>query len=1032
MGEEPRENESTTSSEFKGSWWEKIMSIRLMVVLLCLWSVACAGGAASAVIITSYESALDKTQSTSEKSTNACFGNAKTSLRAVTNDLLALNSASVVDSVTQITNAARSALNIISKSYLYTDPSADKSTWDYLHKQRKPLLFAMDSMKLFGITGGGISLHDPARGNKMQRSIRIAESGPTTFSLINDGLSGENSSIARGGPTIPNDGDISVTVAQIDLSAIYGSFEIVNDGMTVAGGPPIFRHIIIQRGYTGIVMIRQIEDPISKYQISMAITLSLDSMSGVLNRLAESSMEETGALIYLYTVVASSPFYKSIKEKGLENRYPNERFMEDGTLTSVSNGSSAILDEDTREYKLLQDTEATDITISAIAEGIRSINGDYGTIHNSTNETIVLANEVGFVVDVGSFKVSEGLDWWLISAINVEFVVGDTERAHDATVQQDSKIRSDVDSDLEEDRKLMIIILVAVTVVLVLLSTVSVHVMLRPLETLKTEMTSVSDMQLEESHLRPTIFFELGVMQQSFEKMVRNLKEYKAYVPTAVLEGSNIISVPPPSGTIAIVFTDIVSSTSLWARAPSAMNDALEMHNECIRTLMHKYNGYEVKTIGDSFMVSFGELQDAVIFCLKTQEELVKQKWPTELDLPPQYSKQTDALPQWSGLRLRMGCQFGEAGIEENPLTGRIDYRGSTVNMAARLEAKALPGTLCVSKEIYRQITKGKLSEIGNPVVQDFGSHELRGIGNRELVVICPTGLSSRLNSKAAYEIAMHEFQLDETTSAGGSVTSATLSTASTVRLSVRSKRTGLTLALGQLTIAVCRLNDFQNTRVFDNFNLMLKAAIEAASQTDGVLGNVTGKTLTVVWNGSKQCKLHTTSALRFASQLQCRISSISRIGIGTGSLLYGNVGTNTQRFATAFGRPLEAAEAAADMAQSLGTFAVIADCNDGKLASNPAIVPFLRLADVWMDSEFHRCISIFEILCCSLIKQLEDGWGVVTDGSTTGTDAHNKIFRDVLSGKVDEISKMEMAAAMSGTDPVLPVCKYDTPPYFV
>ena len=58
-----------------------------------------------------------------------------------------------------------------------------------------------------------------------------------------------------------------------------------------------------------------------------------------------------------------------------------------------------------------------------------------------------------------------------------------------------------------------------------------------------------------------------------------------------------------PSAKVAVLFTDIQSSTTLWATVPQEMGEALDMHHREIRQLIKKYKCYEVKTIGDSFMV---------------------------------------------------------------------------------------------------------------------------------------------------------------------------------------------------------------------------------------------------------------------------------------------------------------------------------------------------------------------------------------------------------------------------------------------
>ena len=61
----------------------------------------------------------------------------------------------------------------------------------------------------------------------------------------------------------------------------------------------------------------------------------------------------------------------------------------------------------------------------------------------------------------------------------------------------------------------------------------------------------------------------------------------------------------PKGSPFAILFTDIEASTSLWETQPVAMEKAVDEHHKLMRDLIHDHNGYEVKTIGDSFMVVF-------------------------------------------------------------------------------------------------------------------------------------------------------------------------------------------------------------------------------------------------------------------------------------------------------------------------------------------------------------------------------------------------------------------------------------------
>jgi len=81
----------------------------------------------------------------------------------------------------------------------------------------------------------------------------------------------------------------------------------------------------------------------------------------------------------------------------------------------------------------------------------------------------------------------------------------------------------------------------------------------------------------------------------------------------------------------AMVFTDIQASTTLWARSPQQMVAALDTHHELIRGVLPATRGYEVKTIGDSFMVAFADPKNAVDFALAVQAVLFDHEWGTEV-----------------------------------------------------------------------------------------------------------------------------------------------------------------------------------------------------------------------------------------------------------------------------------------------------------------------------------------------------------------------------------------------------------------
>ena len=182
----------------------------------------------------------------------------------------------------------------------------------------------------------------------------------------------------------------------------------------------------------------------------------------------------------------------------------------------------------------------------------------------------------------------------------------------------------------------------------------------------------------------------------------------------------------------------------------------------------------------------------------------------------------------------------------------------------------------------------------------------------------------------------------------------------------------------------------------------MVRAAHEAAQSTDGVIGNVTGCTLTVVWNASKRCLMHTTAALTFVSEMK-KLQGIIQVGLATGTMLHGNVGTRTSRFATAFGAPLEAAEAMTDHAHRLGVYCLHADCtSDKRLQADQTLRSCLRLVDAWCDLDRDKAlISVFEVSLSALETSL-DAWTMNT-GPTKDqgkVEHHTALVQAALKGR--------------------------------
>ena len=171
-------------------------------------------------------------------------------------------------------------------------------------------------------------------------------------------------------------------------------------------------------------------------------------------------------------------------------------------------------------------------------------------------------------------------------------------------------------------------------------------------------------------------------------------------------QGSQSMKHAPKSSPFALLFTDIEGSTGLWEGQPAMMETAVDQHHRLMRDLIQEHNGYEVKTIGDSFMIAFKSLADAVTFALRTQleflrasvEGLVVDGTTTEASGPGN-------LWNNAALRVRIGLNWcTDATPKFDNVYKRYDFYGNDVNTCARVQDAACGGQILVSESTLQAI----------------------------------------------------------------------------------------------------------------------------------------------------------------------------------------------------------------------------------------------------------------------------------------------------------------------------------------
>jgi len=144
----------------------------------------------------------------------------------------------------------------------------------------------------------------------------------------------------------------------------------------------------------------------------------------------------------------------------------------------------------------------------------------------------------------------------------------------------------------------------------------------------------------------------------------------------------------------AIMFTDIVDYTAQMSKDEDKAFALIKKKRDLLLPLLEKHEGKLIKEIGDGTMTRYFKADHAI-------------------DCATSFQGQTD-----KDLNIRAGIHMGEVIIDKE------DVFGDVVNIAARLESFAIPGSVFVSKETIDKL------EISDKVeLVSLGLQSLKGVG---------------------------------------------------------------------------------------------------------------------------------------------------------------------------------------------------------------------------------------------------------------------------------------------------------------
>ena len=166
----------------------------------------------------------------------------------------------------------------------------------------------------------------------------------------------------------------------------------------------------------------------------------------------------------------------------------------------------------------------------------------------------------------------------------------------------------------------------------------------------------------------------------------------------------------------AIMFTDMVGFTSLAQENEGLAMRLLDEQRKVVRPIITKHSGWEVKTIGDAFLVEFASSLEAVT-CAGEIQSALKNATPGD---------------SRTKIALRIGIHLGDV----IHLAG--DVAGDAVNVASRIEPLAPPGGICVSAQVRDSVlnkTPYAFNSLGTPKLKNVTApievYQIAGFGAR-------------------------------------------------------------------------------------------------------------------------------------------------------------------------------------------------------------------------------------------------------------------------------------------------------------
>lgn len=150
----------------------------------------------------------------------------------------------------------------------------------------------------------------------------------------------------------------------------------------------------------------------------------------------------------------------------------------------------------------------------------------------------------------------------------------------------------------------------------------------------------------------------------------------------------------------AIVFADIAGFSEMMGRDEPATLEFMSTCSNMVQELGARFGGDLVQTTGDGYLVIFGATRFALDFGIELHRVVSKRQAGGRIQV-----------------RFRVGIHFGEVHALNNSIYGHA------VNVAARVQAQAEPGTCLLSRRAYEDVLDApgyRFEWFGNPPLKNI------------------------------------------------------------------------------------------------------------------------------------------------------------------------------------------------------------------------------------------------------------------------------------------------------------------------